>query len=126
MMEPGKTERRFCVKFSAIFRSFSTHFPPMVPHSPFFRTHVYGLRLFLPISAYFPPIFCLFPPIFHLCSAYFPPVVPHPYYKLKHVTHLLIFHPHVYGFRLFSAHFPPKIPPTVLPGAAFSFLLQLT
>ena len=52
--------------------------------------------------------FFLFPPIFHLFSAYLPPeMVPHPYYKLKHVTHLPFFRPHVYGFRLFSAYFPP-------------------
>ena len=49
--------------FGRNFRLFSTHFLPMVPHPPFFRPHVYGLRLFLPIfrlffalSAHFPPV----------------------------------------------------------------------
>ena len=53
---PGNTERRFWAKFSPIFRSFSADFPPMVPHPPFFRPHVYRFRLF---SAYFPLIFRL-------------------------------------------------------------------
>ena len=55
----------------------------MVPHLPFFRPHVYGLHLFLPISAYFPP------------------VVPHPYYKLC-LFERISFLPdwlHVQGFR---------------------------
>ena len=94
---PSKTKRRFWAKFHL----FSPYFLPIVPHPLFFRTHVYGICLFLPISVYFPPIFCLkwypilvinssmepiccfsahmfmvsayFPPIFHSFSTYFPP-----------------------------------------------------
>ena len=42
-----------------IFRSLSAYFPHMVPHLPFLSPHVYGIRLFLSIYVYFPPIFCL-------------------------------------------------------------------
>ena len=59
----GDFGRNFCL--------FSAHFPPMVPHLPFFHPHVYGYyRLFLPIfcliSAYFRLFFAYFLPIFHL------------------------------------------------------------
>ena len=61
----------------------------MVPHPLFFRTHVYGIRLFPSFSTYF-----------------LPKMVPHPCYKLKHGTHLLFFRPHVCGFCLFSTYIP--------------------
>ena len=103
----GKTERRFWAKCSPIFRSFSADFPPMVPHLPFFRPHVYGL--------------CLFPPIFHLFSAYFRLFFANfqPIFRLKwypiliinssmlpicHFAQNLRISP---IFRLFSAHFEP-------------------
>ena len=55
---PGKTKRRFWAKFR-IFRSFSTYFLPIVPHLLFLSPHVFGIRLFPPISIYCPLIFCL-------------------------------------------------------------------
>ena len=42
---------------TAILGKIFAYFPPMVPHPPFFRPHVYGFRLF---SAYIPLIFRLF------------------------------------------------------------------
>ena len=83
----------------------------------FGRNFVYFPLIFSLFSAYgtpsdvFKPI-CLWNSLisayFHLFSVYFLPImVPHPCYKLKHGTHLLFFCPHVYGFCLFSTHFPP-------------------
>ena len=89
-------------EISPIFRSFSTYFPPMVLHLPFFHPHVFGICLFPPISAYFPP-----------------KMVPHPCYKLTHGTHLPIccFSAHMFTdsaylppmFRSFSAYFSPGL-----------------
>ena len=70
----------------------------ILPHSPFFRPHVYRIRLF--------------PSFFRLISK----MVPNLCYKLNHGTHLLFFRPHVYGFclfspifRSFSTYFPPNL-----------------
>ena len=60
---------------------------------------------------------------FRLFFAYFPPVVPHPYYKLKHMLPICRFYAHMFTdfayfpliFHLFSAYFPPKIPPIFPP-----------
>ena len=101
---PGKTKRRFWAKF---WLSFSAYFSPMVPHLLFFCPHVYGIHLFLPISAYF-----------------LPKMVHHPCYKLKYGTQLPFFCPHVYRFRLFSTYvllifylnFRPFSASPVLPG----------
>ena len=87
---PQQDKTAILGEISPIFHSFYTYFPPMVPHLPFFRPHVYGIHLFPPISAYFPP-----------------KMVPHPCYKLKHYNHLLFFHPHVPIFHLYFTHFPP-------------------
>ena len=66
----------------------------MVPHPPFLSQHVYRICLFLPIFIYFPPIFRLkWYPILFFCS-------------------------HVYGFCLFSAHFPPIFCLTFCPYSA--------
>ena len=63
-------------------------------------------RLWYPIHHFSTHMFMEFA-YFHLFPAYFPPkMAPHPCYKLKHGTHLLFFHPHVYGFCLFSAYIP--------------------
>ena len=86
--------------FGQNFHLFSTHFLPI------FRLW-YAIRCFSAHMFTDYAYFRLFSTYFHLFFTYFPPVVPHPYYKLKHVTHLPFFCPHVYGFRLFSAYFPP-------------------
>ena len=77
-------------EISPIFRSFSTYFPPMVPHPPT------CLRI-MPISAYFSPIFCLWYPILIINSSICCPFAVFPPTCLRI---LLI-------FRLFSAYFPP-------------------
>ena len=102
---PGKTKRRFWAKF----RPFSAHFPPI-------------FRLWYPICHFSDHMFMefayfyLFPSIFRLKW------YPHPCYKLKHGTHLLFFHPHVYGFCLFSAYIPLIFCLTFCPFLRRSFL----
>ena len=98
--EPGNTERRFWVKFSPIFCSFSANFLPMVPYLPFLHTHVYRLRLFPPIFRLFSAYFRLWYPILIINSSIYPFAVFLP-------TCLRI--PLI--FRSFSAYFPPKIWP---------------
>ena len=74
-------------KILPIFCSFSAYGTPSAVFKPTCLQNS-------PISIYFPSIFRL---------KWYPSLL----YKLKHGTHLLFFRPHVYGFCLFSAHFPP-------------------
>ena len=80
---PGKTKRRFWVKF----RLFSAHFPPIFrlwyPHPLFLSPHVYGIRLFLSIFClkWYPIIvinssmepICCFSARMFMVFAHFPP-----------------------------------------------------
>ena len=111
--------------FGRNFHLFSAHFPPIFRlWYPIcrFSAHIFTdyayFCLFSPIFHLFPPIFCLFStcgtpiliinssmlPICHFSthmftdSAYFPPI-----------------------FRLFSAYFPPKIPPIFRPSCLAGF-----
>ena len=98
---PGKTKRRFLVKFCL----FSAYFPPMVPHLTFLRPHVYRICLFPPISAHFLYIFCLkWYPILVINSN----MVPICYFSAHIFTDCAYFPP---MFHSFSAYFPPNLLP---------------
>ena len=113
---PGKTKRRFWVKFSPIFHRFSAYgtpsavFPPtclrITPISTYFRLFSAYFCLFF---TYFLPIFCLWYPILIINSSMLP--------ICRFSAHM--FTDSAYFLLIFRLKFHPFSAGPVLPGSTY-------